>query len=229
MTRLRAARITFYADSRRAKAMNTDANLAHRFTMAVLPDGLPTPARDHADLLWRLDFDGPEATMTIRTTNPDANFGVWDGDDDIRTVETNEDVLAHLAPRLTPGGRVQFAVRTNPTRATSDKGQWGKRGTETPIHDPDQMMDWFARRTDGACQVTGQRSLIVINPEPPRHGHLTHPDPHQGGRVVTRRTPFHTVDFRGVLTIDDPTRFADLVRGGIGSGKAFGFGLLQVA
>ena len=38
-----------------------------------------------------------------------------------------------------------------------------------------------------------------------------------------------TVDYQGVLTVTDPIRFHEAFTRGIGSAKAFGFGLLVIA
>jgi CRISPR system Cascade subunit CasE len=43
-----------------------------------------------------------------------------------------------------------------------------------------------------------------------------------------RRQVWHAVQFDGVLTVTDAAEFADGIRGGIGSAKAFGFGLLSI-
>jgi CRISPR system Cascade subunit CasE len=40
---------------------------------------------------------------------------------------------------------------------------------------------------------------------------------------------FRSVRFEGHLTVTDETAFAETLSSGVGSGKAFGFGLLSIA
>jgi CRISPR system Cascade subunit CasE len=55
------------------------------------------------------------------------------------------------------------------------------------------------------------------------------------GQAVGRKPPgphrmtFQSVRFEGLLTVIDPERFCQTLAAGIGSAKAFGFGLLSVA
>ncbi len=45
----------------------------------------------------------------------------------------------------------------------------------------------------------------------------------------THKLELFSVQFDGILQVTDPDRFLTAIRSGIGSGKAFGFGLLSVA
>ena len=46
------------------------------------------------------------------------------------------------------------------------------------------------------------------------------------GSATPARGTLHAVDIKGILTVTDPQLFHSTVRNGVGSAKAFGFGML---
>ena len=116
---------------------------------------------------------------------------------------------------------VRFRLRANPTVRRvfepASSGQPKQSGKRVGVYGEEAQREWLDRKAERAgfrvldCrvldrgfQVSGRR-----NGAPPLR-HLC-------------------VDFEGILELTDPETFLSALESGIGSGKAFGFGLLSVA
>ena len=113
--------------------------------------------------------------------------------------------------QLQPGQRLSFRLRANPTkRLSAGKGNNGKR---IGLYKLEEQINWLQRKATD-------------------HGFAIHSAmPTQQQRVDDRRQDlkFFSVQFDGILQVTDPATFLAAIQAGIGSGKAFGFGLLSVA
>ncbi len=108
-----------------------------------------------------------------------------------------------------PGRRLRFRLLANPT--VKKEGQ--RHGL---LREPEQLA-WLARKAADA----GFR----IDPDAVR---LVPLGTARSGRGKGQRSWFG-VRFEGTLAVTDPTTFVEALRCGVGSGKAFGFGLLSVS
>lgn len=116
--------------------------------------------------------------------------------------------------------RYRFRVLANPTkkiRVDTSEGVRKKNGRRVPITSREELVKWIARK----ALVGGFR----ISPEDVRT--VSH------GRTMFQKLGVkgtHTsVDFEGELEVVNPIQFRAAVANGIGSAKAFGFGLLVIA
>lgn len=129
-------------------------------------------------------------------------------------------------PGFTKGQHLRFRLMANPTRRLS-KNSLG--ADEQPLKDnkwigkrvpvpADRLVEWLARRAEPAGfsiekeTTTIQPGYIYVNKT--RDG--------EGQRL-------RSVRYDGILEVTDPAGFKETLIRGIGSGKAFGFGLLSVA
>lgn len=111
---------------------------------------------------------------------------------------------------LSPGQRLRFRLRANPTVKRDGKRQG-------LVHDEHQRT-WLERKAQAAgCRVLAVRTRHA-------HKHVCQPT----GKHPHRQTHL-AVLFDGVLEIVDPKSFTKAVAAGIGPAKAYGFGLLSVA
>jgi CRISPR system Cascade subunit CasE len=140
-----------------------------------------------------------------------------------------------FAPRLSPGERLMFSLRANPTRKKSGGQNQGKRhdvvmnakvaarssGDEPlPVAEliETTCIDWLSSRAQrcgfemagGDVRTDGYRPVRF-----PR-------GPRQPDASVTM------VDFEGRITIRDPSQFIEALTAGIGPAKAFGCGLMLI-
>ena len=123
-----------------------------------------------------------------------------------------------------------FRLRANPTKRIKTEGASGNsKGSSKRVdlrREEDQLA-WLSRKgADGGFVVISVRA----NPEVPNARALP------GERVTGWRVPgtpermtFGSVLFEGVLRVTDAERFRETLASGIGSGKAYGFGLLSIA
>lgn len=135
--------------------------------------------------------------------------------------------------RIQQGMRLRFRLRANPTRRVSAKhpnepAQWHGKRVDL-VREEDQLA-WLRRKGEQAgfalVQVGGQADLDEVHAAPQAK--------QRGWRRVTQAEPaarltFGSVVFDGMLDVTDLAAFQHALRTGIGSGKAFGFGLLSVA
>jgi CRISPR system Cascade subunit CasE len=180
----------------------------HRTIMQAFPNG---QKRDTAGVLFRLDMDARSGQPVLLVQSQ---------------IEPNWHVLKseYLAPDDGPAPQVKdfeikvragqdlaFRLRANPTVKRNDK--------RCGLYREEEQQNWLIRK--GAEH--GFRVLQVS---------ISHTDVAEG--VIHRETQTHdltllSVRFDGVLQVLDSTLLRAAVAGGIGSGKAFGFGLLSLA
>lgn len=135
----------------------------------------------------------------------------------------------HSYKSLRIGQRLRFRLHANPTRRISSKcksERSGGEGKRVEIYQPEKQIEWLERKghQHGFRLISLRTDLdtpnLVIQSE---------------GKVMGRRTPnqppmkFGSVTFEGVLEISDLETFVEALAKGIGSGKAYGFGLLSIA
>lgn len=134
---------------------------------------------------------------------------------------------------FTEGQRLSFRLRANPTmRLSAGTGHKGKR---IGIYDEEKQRKWLNKKAQqGGFQI--MRAEICAGDkvqweelrdisQQKRQAYQQNP--------TTEKPPPKTglleIQFDGILQVTDPTLFLAAIRSGIGSGKAFGFGLLSVA
>lgn len=111
----------------------------------------------------------------------------------------------------------QFSLLANPTRKVRSNamGERTKNGRRLPVTGREGLIDWMQRKAGESGFSVGREALRTI----PQGREYFHKDGHAHGT--------HTaVEFQGHLSVIDPDRFRAAVATGIGSAKAFGFGLL---
>jgi CRISPR system Cascade subunit CasE len=124
--------------------------------------------------------------------------------------------VKQFALDLDPGQRLAFRLRANPTaRRLCEDGVRRRVG----LYEEEKQMEWLERKAEqSGFDIVAARSS----------GETT------AGGTVYRNGNKHeltlfSVQFDGMLEVRDPEQVRSAVREGIGSAKAFGFGLLSLA
>jgi CRISPR system Cascade subunit CasE len=136
----------------------------------------------------------------------------WCPTDCFGTKEIPDSFFAHA--------RYRFSLLANPTKKVRSNraGERTKNGRRLPITKREELVLWFQRKAGAGGFSLNAGSLRTI----PRGREFFHKDGTSHGS--------HTaVDFQGELTVTDSAQFRTSVAAGIGSAKAFGFGLLVLA
>lgn len=112
-----------------------------------------------------------------------------------------------------------FQLCANPTKKIASKadGTVTKNGRRVPLGKREDLVAWIKRKGDQGGFTVDEPTLRTI----PR-GREYFTKNGQGGM-------HSAVEFQGVLTVTDPAKFHQTFTRGIGSAKAFGFGLLVIA
>jgi CRISPR system Cascade subunit CasE len=161
---------------------------------------------DPGRLLFRAEERPRLRLLVLSAVRPDwgrafADFpAVLDGPPRFKTYE----------PQAAPGQRLRFLLRANPTVK--------RDGRRHGLFREEEQRAWLDRKgRDGGF------TLLTVLVE----GGLNQVSalgPHRDGGPQTH----YAVDYEGVLRVDDPARFTDVLYHGLGSAKAYGFGLLSI-
>jgi len=116
--------------------------------------------------------------------------------------------------------RYAFQLCVNPTKKVAKlnpDGSKTKNGRRVPLSTREEMLEWIVRK--------GEQGGFAVDVETTRT--------YSRGREYFQKqavSGLHSaVEYQGVLDVTDPTAFHQTFLRGIGSAKAFGFGLLVVA
>lgn len=124
--------------------------------------------------------------------------------------------------------RYAFQLRANPTKKVIDLNKQkivgndgrinrNKNARRIPLRDPSDLAAWFQRKATAGGFAIEADTLRII-PEGQDHFNKAH-----------QRGVHASVEFRGTLRVTDPDAFQRTFQTGLGSAKAFGFGLLVLA
>lgn len=137
--------------------------------------------------------------------------------------------IEELYGTLTDGVRLRFRLRANPTRRISNKNHEEKNDCHrkrVEINGEANQLDWLRRKGEqhGFRLLTARINPNVLNARANSEGKVL------GWRSESKqRMKFGSVLFEGELEIINSTLFNEALANGIGSGKAYGFGLLSIA
>lgn len=224
---LHLSRLRLNPRSRQVISELSDPYEMHRTLMRAFPSkDQGGPGR----VLFRVDVGRDDLPVVLVQSEKSPDWSFLSGKDYLLNVDDNP-VFKPYDPKLHEGQRLRFLLRANPVirRTHKENGdpfldkdgspsldKKGKpKGRRIGLYQEAEQMEWLRRKADsGGFQPDAFEIL-------PR------------GKQTSRRagdTNTHLcVEFAGVLTVTDPEAFLDTLRSGIGSGKAFGFGLLSVA
>jgi CRISPR system Cascade subunit CasE len=112
-----------------------------------------------------------------------------------------------------------FQLCANPTRKVASRpdGTVTKNGRRVPLGKREELVEWIKRKGDQGGFTVEEATLRTFS---------------RGREYFERKgmPGLHSaVEFQGVLTVTDAAQFHETFTRGIGSAKAFGFGLLVVA
>ena len=172
------------------------------------------PERDGAtrDFLVRIDTK-EDAYRVLILSRVLTSRPAWCPGDNFATKEVPEAFFAHKT--------YLFSLLANPTRKvrSNSAGERTKNGRRVPLTKREDLLAWLERKASGAGFSIEAPGIQTV-PRPSEHFL----------KGNTRTQGIHaSVEFRGQLQVHDVVAFRASVAAGIGSAKAFGFGLLVLA
>lgn len=207
---------------------DSDAQFAHRMVWTLFPDA----PRDRRDGLFLFHVERTRPfTAIVRSRRPpeDGLGGVWH-------ITTRP-----FAPVLVPTQRLGFLLRAVASRWERRPGE--RRGRRQDVitaawhalpeaeRHPERLeavaeaacQDWLARQGERCGFAVAPAEVTV------RDYDRTRLRPDRRGRAAAGDIRFGAVTFEGRLTVTDPDAFRRMLADGLGHGRAYGNGLMQIA
>jgi CRISPR system Cascade subunit CasE len=227
--------------SRAVRRDLADCHNLHRTLLSAFPQAQTEASRDEFGLLYRIDTSPRTGDVTAIVQSQIAPDWHELPDGYLLDAENNPACKAvdMAYEALRKGRQLVFRLRANPTRKIDTKTRPdGKKsnGKRVEIRSEENQIAWLQRK----AELHGFRLLSVrvnpgvanlrVAPENKVFGWRGSNGDDQGSNGgAKRRLTFGAVLFEGLLEITDAERFKQTLADGIGSGKAYGFGLLSIA
>lgn len=232
------SRLILNARDIRVRRDVSDVYQLHRTILAAFPqapDGVS--AREYYGILYRLETVEHDPLLfrliVQSTTQPDWTalpkhiFGPAPDDRGNPAVRRVDEEYA----RISNGMRLVFRLRANPTRRVSQRPERNDplAGKRVALLREEDQLTWLTRKGD----QHGFRLLATQYPNIPEAQAAKQAN-ERGHRLTDKSNKpmpltFGATVFTGQLEVTDAEQFRNALVKGIGSGKAFGFGLLSVA
>ncbi len=214
--------------SRQVRSDMADCHSLHQRVLSAFPqapDGVN--AREHFGVLHRLEVDGHTGCMSLLVQSRMAPDWSQLPPDylDRRHARTNPECKQIDTPYagLSTGQHLVFRLRANPTKRVSDSVDPRWNGKRVDLHTDEERLDWLRRKGEQGSftllDVTASANVPDVRQR----------DTKQIGKRLGTDLTFQSVLFEGKLQVIDPDVFRQALTQGIGSGKAYGFGLLSIA
>lgn len=200
------SRLTFNAQHPRARSEAQRPYEIHR-TLSKAWSELE-PAR----VLFRPDQDHPGLLNVVVQSHIKPDWSRLDAPRDyLRQVDGPKEVRLE---GLKQGQRLRFRLRCNPSKRIGDKNDKDK-GKRRALKTKEEIFKWLERKGEAAGFTVLDAGFDRVYWQ------------HSKGGV--REQAVGGVLFNGILVVADPEKLRAAVAGGLGPGKAFGFGLLSLA
>jgi CRISPR system Cascade subunit CasE len=204
----------------------------HRSVLRAFPQAPEgTAPGDAFGVLYRIERDG---RGRIRVLVQSSQAPQWselakrEGYFDPNAPTDSPDVkdVSGLYAGLQAGQILRFRLRANPTKRVGKSGEARQIGKRVDLRREEDQLAWLGRKGDA-----GGFALVSVSAAPSIPDLRTIPEDAVSGarRREGKRMTFGSVLFEGLLRVTDPSRFRETLQKGIGSGKAYGFGLLSIA
>lgn len=238
------SRLELNPGNREVQTGVANCHALHQTIMKGFPTVDSHSPRKAFDILYRPELDPRTGALTLLVQSAiEPNWTPLRAAENRWSAVLREDERALQMKRvdaayaqLSAGDRLRFRLRANPTKrlvTTLADGSANKGGGKRVqlYHEGDQL-EWLARKGEEqagfALERDSRGTLVSVRANPDRLGGRRQIG-WRGQRETGRDITLEAVIFDGLLTIADPDRFRAALIAGIGSGKAFGFGLLSVA
>jgi len=213
---------------------------------AFPPTGHSSDFRKDNGVLYRVDLErktGLPLVLVQSSVLPDWSFLKESGNYLSDDFESKENLatkpVSGFYEKLSEGQVLLFRLRANVTRKIDTKtGPDGKKrnGRRVPLRQPAEMTDWLKRKgSQGGFELMGvavDSSIpdLLVGQEIDRQS-FSRKNNRESVSDESRVNPLtlSSVIFEGKLRITHKGAFLKTLVEGIGSGKAYGFGLLSIA
>lgn len=186
----------------------------HCTVMSAFPDDLDTETER---ILWRVDSHRRTGALHLLVQSQgEPDWGWLDANGQPRPylapVDARNPAVKQVDLQFDPGQILSFRLFANPTKRLG-KTYGADKGKRVGIYRPEDQLSWLDRKAADAGFSVLSATLNASGKTQDR----------------TQNLELFGIRFDGLLQVADPRRLVTAINQGIGSGKAFGFGLLSVA
>ena len=229
------SRLSLNARERAVRRELGDCQALHQRLLIAFPQRQVQEggAREAFGLLYRVEAATDEGRVPVLVQScvapdwsrlpPEYLLPDWDAAEGYAVKSTDS-----FHAQLRDGMGLRFRLRANPTRRVATPGDplLGKR---VELQREEEQLAWLVRKGEGGgFGLLDVRTVAGVTDTRANHGvNVLGRRPQE--REGRRRMTFGSVLFEGRLAITDADQFRATMAAGIGSGKAYGFGLLSVA
>ncbi len=216
------------------KQVRTDLNdcqQMHRTLLMAFPHTDTREARAEFGMLFRVESNPRTHDVSVLVQSKVLPNWSCMPSDYLKDVECH-DISRHYTEEVfEKHRRLRFRLRANPTRKIDTKSSDGtkRNGKRVELYKEADQISWLKRKATDCgfrvCNLTVKSDTLNLNINP--EGKITGKRWKNENR--TDKLTFGSVLFEGELEVIDPTSFKKGLENGIGSGKAYGFGLLSIA
>lgn len=197
------------------RSRQVQAEISNRYELhRTLTAQFSEEKREKIGLLYRVELPNynNEAITLLVQSQLDPS---WDGLLDAKLL-INQPEIKSFDVIFSEGSSYYFRLLANPTIRRSQTEGKGKR---VGLYTPQEQQDWLFRKADqGGFKIIGTNLLDLGFVESIKRKHNR-----------TYAIKQLAVQFDGLLKVCNPEKFTAALINGIGSAKAFGFGLLSLA
>jgi CRISPR system Cascade subunit CasE len=225
------SRLTINPRSREAARDLADCQELHRTILSTFPDAA-SAARASFGILFRIEYRTGAPPVILMQSREAPNWSLLPPNYLAIPAESKD--LSVKWDFIGNSSVLRFRLRANPTRKINTKTAADaikRNGKRVELRTEEEQLDWLRRKAgNGGFEILSvQTASLVpdarISNEDKIHGSRT--DPSNGNRKS--RLTFASVLFEGKLRVTDREKFRTSLELGVGSAKAYGFGLLSVA
>jgi CRISPR system Cascade subunit CasE len=195
----------------------------HRTLLKAFPTPLPSDER----VLFRVDEHprtGQFHLLVQSHSKPD--WGHLERSEYLASdVDDVNPAVKEWEPQVSTGQLLSFRLTANPTKrlgAKADPTRGTGDGKRVPILELDKQLCWLKHKGE-------QHGFRLLDANVANNGFQTGAISRKDSQEDPRTAKWLSVRFDGHLQVTDSEKFAAAVAAGIGTAKAFGFGLLSVA
>lgn len=219
------SRLVLNARDRQVQSDLADCQRLHSRILSCLPEVSDDAARAMLGVLYRVEDGMTPPQLLVQS----AIAPGWSALPDRYVTERPQmRPMEGIYAGLQRGQCFRFRLRANPTKRVGreDLGKNGRdwSGKRVNLLREDDQLAWLARKAGkGGFEVLG------VDAHSPVPNVQAASRPTQHGRRERIRLSFGAVVFDGELRVTDADLLRTVLMAGIGSGKAYGFGLLSLA
>jgi len=154
--------------------------------------------------------------------------------------------LGSILSSIKQGSKFHFNLLANPTKKIKTAGknkaissEFSKNGKRIPLLHIKDQLEWLQRKSQklgfeivkNSVNNESEMEQILLNNQNIISGYkpkLTHSDQEKLKSSKNHKLTFAGVHFKGILEVSDEDLFLKCIETGIGSAKAYGFGMLSI-